>query len=72
MRTCIQNLHSVGGADKRGNVVANHLGDDRFAGGIVNDGPENFLFQSRFLAHAKVFGEVKIRSAVSCHEMPER
>ena len=60
------------GAHERRNVVADHLRDDRPAGGVAGDGVENPLLRRRRGVDAEVLGPVNVRAAVAVHELPER
>ncbi len=62
-------------ADERGNVVADELGDDGFAGRILGDGIENPFFRPRIAVDAEVFCPINIRPAVArndAHELQRR
>ena len=64
-------LQFLGRAHERRDVVADHLGDDRPAGGILRDGIQDPLFQVGNGVDAKVFGPVNIRSAVTADHAHE-
>ena len=62
-------------ADERGDVVADELRDDGFAGRIFGDGIENPFFRARIAVDAEVFRPINIRSAVTrddAHELQRR
>ena len=52
-------------ADQRRNIVANHLGHNRLACGILSDGPEDVLVERRSGVNAEILGKINIRTAVS-------
>lgn len=65
-------LQLGGGANEGGDVVADHLRDGGFAGGIFGDGFENPFFEMGHGVDAEIFGVIDVRTAVGRHEFPER
>ncbi len=62
-------------AHERGNIVADHLRDDGFTGGIFGDGIENPFFRPRIAMDAKIFRPINFRPAVAvndAHELQRR
>ncbi len=56
-------LQRLGGALEGGDLLADHLGDDRLAVGILVDGAEDVLLGPGIVVDAKIFGVIEIGSA---------
>jgi WG containing repeat len=67
-----QLLEFLRGADEGRNVVADHLRDDRLAGGILGDGFDDPFLEVRHGMDAEIFRVIDIRAAVLGHQPPER
>lgn len=59
-------------AHKGRDVVADHLRDERAAGGVLRDGGEDLRIESRVGQNPEVFGEVKVRVSVAADQAHER
>ena len=64
-------LQFARGPDQRRDVVANHLGDGRSAGGIAGEGLDDPFLEVRVFVDAEILGVIKIRAAVLRHEPPK-
>ena len=64
-------LEGLGGADEAGEILADHLGDDRFAGRVPVDGAEDRFLGLGIAVDSEVLGVVEIGAAVAVDDGPE-
>ena len=57
--------------DQRGNVVSDHLRDDRTARGIARDRFQDGLVETRGRVDPEILGVVEVGAPVSGHQLPE-
>ena len=65
-------LQFARGADEGGDVVADHLRDDRPAGRILRDGGEDLRIESRLGQDPEIFGEINVGVSVAADQAHER